>query len=287
MGHELTHGFDDQGSQYDMYGNLRPWWPKKIYKAFNAKTQCLARQYSNYSLDGRHVNGRLTLGENIADHGGMKMSYNAYKTWKKAHPEEVRLPGLKDISEDQLFFLSFAQLWCAKETKQVEQALLYSDPHSPGKYRVMGTLSTSQAFVDAWQCKAGSPMNRANKCVVWWAETSLYVCLLVFFLQDGITDLLFSIHFSLHVTTIFPWIYAGLDLPCCLIYLVILPGRQFYWIQWVTYHTFPFCLTRPLKVLAVRLGVCVLKFVRVRACVTRYVCVAMHTRMKAKAMVNW
>ena len=167
MGHELTHGFDDQGSQFDKEGNLHKWWPAGVYKAFAAKTQCIARQYQNYTLYGKHVNGNLTLGENIADHGGLKMSYNAYKTWKKSNPQDVRLPGLKDVSEDQLFFLAYAQLWCSKGTKQDAESRLLNDPHSPPKYRVIGTLSTSQAFVDAWQCKAGTAMNRANKCVVW------------------------------------------------------------------------------------------------------------------------
>uniref|UniRef100_A0A670IFH3 endothelin-converting enzyme 1 n=1 Tax=Podarcis muralis TaxID=64176 RepID=A0A670IFH3_PODMU len=114
MGHELTHAFDDQGREYDKEGNLRPWWQNSSLEAFKNRTACMTEQYNKYLVNGEHVNGKQTLGENIADNGGLKAAYNAYKVWLKKNGEEKRLPSV-DLTSHQLFFLGFAQVtWRTK-----------------------------------------------------------------------------------------------------------------------------------------------------------------------------
>ena len=172
IGHELTHGFDDTGAQYDEDGNLHKWWSDEITSAFKDKTKCIKNQYSEYILNGEQLNGELTLGENIADNGGLVQAFGAYRAWVKRTlgngKEEKRLPGpLAALSPNQLFFLSFANVWCGDARPEEAHRLLLTDPHSPGKYRVLGTLSNSKDFAQAFQCKAGSRMNPAAKCEVW------------------------------------------------------------------------------------------------------------------------
>eukprot|EP00117_Sycon_ciliatum_P036316 scpid51129/ scgid27355/ Endothelin-converting enzyme 1 len=168
LGRELMHGFDNTGSQFDKDGNLRSWWPQNVRKAFNNRTQCIARQYSDYTADGQRVDGNLTLGENIADHGGVRVAFHTYRAQSQVQQDTTApLPGLQHMTNDQLFFLSYAQFYCSNSLKQYEQALLLNDEHAPDRIRVLGTLSTSQPFVDAWKCGAGSRMNRANKCPLW------------------------------------------------------------------------------------------------------------------------
>ncbi|OQR91770.1 endothelin-converting enzyme 1, metalloprotease family M13 [Achlya hypogyna] len=166
MGHELTHGFDDQGRNYDAVGNLRQWWSPTVAKTFDGKADCLAEQYSRFevvTLDRAErigfVNGRLTLGENIADNGGLKLAYLAWEASKKGEP-------ISD-ADRRLYFLSFAQAWCEKRTDAYAELLLTLDPHSPGKWRVNGPLMNSRLFAETFQCPIGSPMNPADKCVVW------------------------------------------------------------------------------------------------------------------------
>jgi len=170
MGHELTHGFDDSGSQFDKDGNMRPWWPEEIRASFDSRTQCIAKQYSAYSVNGLNVNGNLTLGENIADNGGLKQAYGAYAQWLQEHnagKEEPVLPGLRSLTARQLFFVGFATPWCGAQRPEAARMQILTDPHSPGRWRVIGTLSNSPEFAAAYKCAAGTPMNPIEKCTVW------------------------------------------------------------------------------------------------------------------------
>ncbi|GFQ90639.1 endothelin-converting enzyme 1, partial [Trichonephila clavata] len=134
IGHELTHAFDDTGSLYDQYGNLHQWWKNSTIKNFQEQTQCLLDQYSNYKVQGIKVNGLLTLGENIADNGAIKASFNAYQDWVARNHAEPPLPGLP-LTSNQLFFVAFAQTWCQISTPGMELYYALTDTHSPGKYR--------------------------------------------------------------------------------------------------------------------------------------------------------
>nr|XP_018908298.1 PREDICTED: neprilysin-2-like [Bemisia tabaci] len=168
IGHEITHGFDDKGRQFDKDGNMQEWWNNATIRAFREQTQCIIDQYSRYKLDevDLFLNGRMTQGENIADNGGLKQSFRAYRKWVKTHGEEKLLPGL-NMTHDQLFFLNYAQIWCG--TNRPEDALtkIRSSVHSPGRLRVLGPLSNSVDFARAYNCPPGSPMNPTSKCSVW------------------------------------------------------------------------------------------------------------------------
>jgi putative endopeptidase len=171
MGHELTHGFDDEGRQFDGDGNLSEWWTKKVNQEFDKRASCVVKQFDGYvSLpdpDGKgadlKVNGKLTLGENIADLGGLKLAYAAYKATHAA------APTISGFTADQQFFLAHAQGWCQNMRPQQRAMLTKVDPHSPPKWRVNGPVSNLPEFASAFQCKAGSKMVRsdADRCVVW------------------------------------------------------------------------------------------------------------------------
>ncbi|CAH1772547.1 unnamed protein product [Owenia fusiformis] len=166
MGHELTHGFDDQGREYDKNGNLRPWWNKESVTKFKNATKCMENQYSSYKLGDENVKGKQTLGENIADNGGLKSAYNAYMDWVSNNGEELPLPGV-NLTQKQLFFMGFAQVWCTTSTAEADHETIIGDPHSPGKFRVIGTLSNSRDFSEQFNCKKDAPMNPQKKCEVW------------------------------------------------------------------------------------------------------------------------
>ncbi|XP_028916661.1 endothelin-converting enzyme 2 isoform X2 [Ornithorhynchus anatinus] len=166
MGHELTHAFDDQGREYDKEGNLRPWWQNASLAAFRNRTACMEEQYGQYHVNGERLNGRQTLGENIADNGGLKAAYNAYKVWLRKHGEEQRLPAV-GLTNHQLFFVGFAQVWCSVRTPESSHEGLVTDPHSPARFRVLGTLSNSRDFLQHFGCPVGSPMNPGQLCEVW------------------------------------------------------------------------------------------------------------------------
>uniref|UniRef100_A0A8C2X702 endothelin-converting enzyme 1 n=1 Tax=Cyclopterus lumpus TaxID=8103 RepID=A0A8C2X702_CYCLU len=166
MGHELTHAFDDQGREYDKEGNLRPWWQNSSVEAFRQRTECMMDQYNHYTVNGEHVNGKQTLGENIADNGGLKAAYHAYRSWVQKNGEEKRLPAV-NLTNDQLFFLGFAQVWCSVRTPESAHEGLVTDPHSPPRYRVIGTLANSPDFSRHFNCPAGTPMNTGRRCEVW------------------------------------------------------------------------------------------------------------------------
>ncbi|XP_071509255.1 endothelin-converting enzyme homolog [Diadema antillarum] len=166
MGHEITHAFDDAGREYDKNGNLHRWWNNDTIKRFNRQTECMVEQYSGYDVLGSKVSGRRTLGENIADNGGLKSAYHAYIQWIEEHGEELLLPAL-GLSHRQLFFVGFAQVWCSTSTPEDAKLQLLTDEHTPPKYRVIGTLSNSYEFAEMFNCPLGSHMNPRDKCEVW------------------------------------------------------------------------------------------------------------------------
>jgi putative endopeptidase len=165
VGHELTHGFDDQGAQYDAAGNLVNWWQPDTQAQFKTRTQCVIDQYSQYTVTGgTHVNGANTVGENIADIGGIKLAFSAYRTLRASAPDAVVADG---FTEDQQFFLGFAQAWCSKQRPDYEKLLATVDVHSPSQWRVDGALQATPEFARAFRCKAGAKMRPAKQCVVW------------------------------------------------------------------------------------------------------------------------
>uniref|UniRef100_A0A673K1C9 Endothelin-converting enzyme 1 n=1 Tax=Sinocyclocheilus rhinocerous TaxID=307959 RepID=A0A673K1C9_9TELE len=165
MGHELTHAFDDQGREYDKDGNLRQWWQNSSVEAFKHQTQCMVEQYSNYSINKEPLNGKHTLGENIADNGGLRAAYKAYINWIEKNGEAT-LPAL-GMTNHQLFFVGFAQVWCSVRTLESSHEGVITDPHSPSRFRVIGTISNSHEFSTHFGCKADSPMNPKRKCELW------------------------------------------------------------------------------------------------------------------------
>ncbi|HUM46896.1 MAG TPA: M13 family metallopeptidase [Chitinophagales bacterium] len=168
IGHEITHGFDDQGRQYDAEGNLRDWWTKSDGEQYNARTKLITEQFNAYSpIDSFFINGELTQGENIADLGGLTISYYAFK---KATPRsEQDTMVIKGLTPDQRFFISFAQVWAGSFRPEEQKRRLVMDPHSPGKYRVVGTLSNMPEFYQAFGVKEGDKMyrNEAVRGKVW------------------------------------------------------------------------------------------------------------------------
>uniref|UniRef100_A0A8C7YAB8 Endothelin-converting enzyme 1 n=1 Tax=Oryzias sinensis TaxID=183150 RepID=A0A8C7YAB8_9TELE len=166
MGHELTHAFDDQGREYDKDGNLRPWWKNSSVEAFKRQAQCMVEQYGNYSINQEPLNGKHTLGENIADNGGLKAAYKAYVNWIQKNGEEPMLPAL-GMTNHQLFFVGFAQVWCSVRTPESSHEGVITDPHSPSRFRVIGTISNSREFSKHFGCRANAPMNPKHKCELW------------------------------------------------------------------------------------------------------------------------
>ncbi|MBI3731802.1 MAG: M13 family metallopeptidase [Burkholderiales bacterium] len=155
IGHEISHGFDDQGAQYDGLGNLRDWWTKEDHEKFAAKTAVLVKQYSAFSpIPGYNVNGELTLGENIADNSGLAIAYKAYKLSLYGKPA----PVIGGLTGDQRFFMGFAQVWRGKMREASIIVQLKTDPHSPGEIRANGTLRNMAGFYDAYKLKEGDKM---------------------------------------------------------------------------------------------------------------------------------
>ncbi|XP_071826539.1 endothelin-converting enzyme 1-like isoform X2 [Apostichopus japonicus] len=171
MGHELTHGFDNQGRKYDLHGNLQDWWEEAASANFTVRSECMVDQYQQYTVESEggtiHVDGNYTLPENIADNGGLVIAYKAYQSWKSAHPaDDHPLPGL-NLNPDQLYFLGFAQIWCSFQTPEHAHLSVLSDQHAPDKYRVVGSISNSVEFAEAFSCPTGSAMNPRHKCKIW------------------------------------------------------------------------------------------------------------------------
>ena len=164
IGHELTHGFDDQGRQFDANGNLRDWWTAEDGKEFEKRASCVSDEYSGFTaVDDVKVNGKLTLGENVADNGGMRLAHMALMD-TLAGKEVAPIDGL---TAQQRFFLGWANVWCQNRTEALTRMLAAVDEHSPGKWRVNGTVSNMPEFREAYHCKADAPMARQNACRVW------------------------------------------------------------------------------------------------------------------------
>jgi putative endopeptidase len=164
IGHELTHGFDDQGSQFDAEGNLRDWWTANDKKQFEERTGCVKDQYGSFvAVDDLKLNGKLTLGENTADNGGLRIAYMALLS-AVAGKEP---PAVDGLTAQQRFFLGWANVWCQNRTDAFARMLVAIDPHSPGKNRVNGTVSNMPEFREAYHCKADAPMVNQNACRVW------------------------------------------------------------------------------------------------------------------------
>ena len=166
IGHELTHGFDDQGRKFDPQGNLRDWWTEQDGKEFEKRAGCIADEYGSFvAVDDLKLNGKLTLGENTADNGGARIALMALREMlaqdgKSGEKSDGYMP-------EQRFFLGYGRVWCEKRRPEFSRMLVSVDPHSPGRYRVNGVMQNMPEFQQAWGCKAGQPMVRQNACRVW------------------------------------------------------------------------------------------------------------------------
>ena len=164
IGHELTHGFDDSGRRFDAQGNLQDWWTAQDGAEFEKRAECVAKQYDNYTaVADVKLNGKLTLGENVADNGGVRLAHMALMDALTRKPQG-RIDG---FTPQQRFFLGYAQVWCQNTTEQESRRRAQTDPHAPGNYRVRGVLSNSPEFRGAFGCLAGQPMAPENACRVW------------------------------------------------------------------------------------------------------------------------
>ncbi|XP_014467305.1 PREDICTED: neprilysin-11 isoform X1 [Dinoponera quadriceps] len=168
LGHELTHGFDNSGRHYDSDGNVRQWWSNKTITEYTERTQCFVDHYNTYYEDeiDDYIDGELTLGENIADNGGLREAVIAYERWKARHGREPLLPGFTQLTHEQLLFLSYAHLWCESYTTTSLKWML-EDSHCPGHVRLQAVLRNSKEFSAAWKCPVGSNMNPSKKCHLW------------------------------------------------------------------------------------------------------------------------
>jgi endothelin-converting enzyme/putative endopeptidase len=164
VGHELTHGFDDQGRQFDARGNLKDWWTAQDAKAFTDRAQCFVEEYGSFTaIEDVKVNGKLTLGENTADNGGLRLSLMAYMAGASASAAKT----LDGFTPEQRFFLGWGQSWCETRRPEALRMMAQTNPHSPSKYRVNGVVSNMPEFQKAFSCKAEAPMVRQTQCRVW------------------------------------------------------------------------------------------------------------------------
>ncbi|ORX64409.1 zincin [Anaeromyces robustus] len=177
IGHELTHAFDNNGKNYDEDGKFSNWWSDSSLKKFEELSQCFINQYSKFYITDKYgrkyyVNGKNTLGENLADNGGLARAYEAWKISISKDPEHAvernkALPGLSDYSYDQLFYISFGQGWCINATPEYVISKIENDVHSPAQFRVNGVVSNSEHFAKTFNCQKNAPMNPNNKCLIW------------------------------------------------------------------------------------------------------------------------
>jgi endothelin-converting enzyme len=178
-GHELSHAFDSTGRHYDQNGNYTDWWTNSTVRAFEERAECFVNQYANFTVEGPgnkplHVNGKLTLGENIADAGGVSAAFAAWKSRqshvtpssssssRKFDKRDQDLPGLDYFSHEQLFFISYANWWCGKSRKETAIQRIYTDPHAPKWARILGTMANSRDFRESFGCPSKEPV-----CELW------------------------------------------------------------------------------------------------------------------------
>jgi len=168
IGHELTHGFDDQGRKFDPQGNLRDWWTPEDGKRFEERASCVANEYSSFiAVDDLKLNGRLTLGENTADNGGARIALMALHHFIADDKSGKAGQTIDGYTPDQRFFLGFGRVWCELRRPEYARAQVTTNPHSPGKWRVNGVVQNMPEFDDAFSCKKGQPMVSENACHVW------------------------------------------------------------------------------------------------------------------------
>ena len=166
--HEITHAFDEVGITYDAQGHFKPLYDNDTIAAFLNASDCIRHQYSAFSVDGISVDGNITLGENIADHGGLKIAEIAYENWLKMNGDkDAKLPALEGFTPFQLFYLGYALPWCALHTESMFRNHVMKDEHAPDKFRVQGPLSNSPRFSQTWHCSPESSMNPPEKCHIW------------------------------------------------------------------------------------------------------------------------
>ena len=165
IGHEISHGFDDQGSQFDGQGNLRNWWTAEDRKNFDERATCVEKQFDTYEVEpGLHQNGKLVLGESIGDLGGLAISYAAYEKSLEGKPRPKDLDG---FTPEQRFFLGWAQVWGTNQRPEAARLQANTNPHPLARFRGNGPLSDMAAFAQAWGCKKGDPMVREQACKIW------------------------------------------------------------------------------------------------------------------------
>ena len=164
IGHELTHGFDDEGRQFDAAGNLRDWWQPQDAAEFERRAQCVASQYAQYTVvDDIKINSKLTLGEDVADIGGLILAYMAWRDQTRGQ----NLQPVDGLTPEQRFFIGYAQSWCSNQRPEVARMRAITDPHSPPKYRTNGVVRNMPEFQQAFRCQTGQPMAPADRCRVW------------------------------------------------------------------------------------------------------------------------
>mmetsp|Transcript_10027 Transcript_10027/g.20036 ORF Transcript_10027/g.20036 Transcript_10027/m.20036 type:complete len:727 (-) Transcript_10027:57-2237(-) len=162
LAHEITHGFDDQGRRFGPDGKLEDWWTEADSRRFQQKADCIVKAYGAYAIKGQHVNGQLTLGENIADMGGIKIAHTALQALRREGSAKPL-----SVAEERLFFTSWGQNWCTVERQRAQELQILTDEHSPNKFRVNGPLSNFPHFATAFHCPANTPMNPATRCDLW------------------------------------------------------------------------------------------------------------------------
>ncbi len=168
IGHEMTHGFDDEGSQYDPQGNVRMWWTAEDKKKFDERTDCEVKEYGGFEVaPGQKLNGKLTLGENTADNGGLHIAYKALMETLTKEGGAAQTAKIDGFTPAQRFFIGFGQVWCENQREQVARVRAKVDPHSSGQWRTNGSVQNFDEFGKAFGCKAGQPMTPANACRVW------------------------------------------------------------------------------------------------------------------------
>jgi putative endopeptidase len=173
IGHEMTHGFDDEGSKFDGHGNLREWQTAADRKAFTQRTDCEVKEYDGFEASPAHdgmpaqyLKGALTLGENTADNGGLRIAYMALLD-TLAGQGKSSSDKIDGYTEAQRYFLSFGQIWCQNQTDQAARQSAIVDPHSPGRWRTNGSVQNFDEFGKAFGCKKGTPMYPEHSCRVW------------------------------------------------------------------------------------------------------------------------